>query len=118
MFGFLGCSKEFLLSAIVPLGFDMSAGANFFLSWLAGAVVIAPLSTTTTPPAGTSFPKGQDAPLGCPRVVKGKFGTLESCVVVLHLVKSCELIRAGLDQQTDRVEVRVQDPILIVLDFH
>lgn len=117
MFGFLGCGKEFVVTGIIPLGFNVSTGINFFLSWLGGGMVIAPLSTTTTPPAGTSLPKGQDAPAGCPRVVKDECGTLESCVVVLHLVKSCELVRVSLDRQTDRVEVRVRDPILVVLDF-
>ena len=81
-------------------------------------MVIAPSSTTTTPPAGTTSPEGQDAPSGCPGVVKDGCGTLESCVVVLHLLKSCELIRVSLNRQTDRVEVRVRDPVLVILDFH
>ena len=118
MFGFLGCGKEFVLTGIIPSGFNVGTGVNFFLSWLAGGMVIAPLSTTTTPPAGTSSSKGQDAPAGSPRVVKDGCGTLESCVVVLHLVKSCELIGVSLNRQTDRVGVRVRDPILIVFDFH
>ena len=91
MFGSFGCGKEFVLTDIIPFGFDMSTGVNFFLSWLAGGMVIAPSSTTTTPPAGTSSSKGRDAPAGCPRVVPGGCGTLESCVVVLHLVKKLKI---------------------------
>jgi hypothetical protein len=118
MFVFLGCGKEFVLTGIIPSGFNVNTGVNFFLSWLAGGMVIAPLSTTTTPPTGISSPEGQDALAGSPRVVKDRCGTLESCVVVLHLVKKCEKIRVSLNRQTDRVEDRVQDPILVVLDFH
>ena len=87
MFGFLGCAKEFVLTGIVPPGSDMGTGIDFFLSRLAGALVIATLSTTTTPPAGTSLPKGQDASPSCPRVFIGGCGLFESCVVVLHLVE-------------------------------
>ena len=88
MFGFLGCAKKFVLTEFIPLGFDMSTAINLFLRRLVGALVIAATSTTTTPPAGTTAPKGQDASLGCPRVVTGGCGLFESCVVVLHLVKS------------------------------
>ena len=75
----------------------MSTGVNFFLRWLVGALVIASTSTTTAPPAGATSPKGQDASAGCPRVVKGGCGTLESCVVVIHLVKSCEEMGVSVD---------------------
>ena len=121
MLGLLSCVEVAVLFGVISSSLNMSTGINFFLRRLAGvmALVIATaLSTTTTPPARTTSPKGQDAYAGCPRVVKGRCGTLESCVVILHLVKSREKVRASLDRQTDRVEVRVRDPVLIVLDFH
>ena len=99
MFGFLGCGKEFVLTGIIPLGFNFNVGTgvNFFLSWLAGGLVIAPSSTTTTPPARTTLPKGRDASVGCSGVLKGGYGTLESRIKFLHLFKSCELARVSMD---------------------
>ena len=34
------------------------------------------------------------------------------------MVKGCEKMGASLDRKTDRIEVRVLDPILIVFDLH
>ena len=97
MFGSLGGGKEFVLTAIIVLGFNVGTGINLFLSWLAGATVTPPSSTTTAPPAGTTSPEGRDASAGCPGVVKGRCGTLESCIEFLHLVKSCELAKVSMD---------------------
>ena len=66
MLGFFGCAKEFVLCAIIPLGFDMGTSINFFLCWLAGALVITATSTTTVPPSRTTLPKRRDTSPGCP----------------------------------------------------
>ena len=81
-------------------------------------VIATAKSTTTAPPAGTTSPKGQDASAGCPRVVLGRCGTLENCVVILHLVECCEKMGVCLDRQTNRFEEQVRDPILVVFDLH
>ena len=70
---------------------------QLLLSWLAGGTVTPPLSTTTMPPAGTTPYEGQDASAGCPGVVVGRCGLLESCIELLHLVEGCELIGVDLD---------------------
>ena len=121
MFGFLGCAKEFVLSGIIPLGFNMNTGIDFFLRRFAGVmvtVIATAASTTTASPPGTTSPEGRDASAGCPRVVVGGCGTLENCVMVLHLVESCEEMWVSRDRQANQVVERVRDPILVVLDFH
>ena len=93
MFGFLDCAEGAVILAIISSGFNMGTYIDFALRRLAGVmvtVIATAVSTTTAPPAGTTSPEGQDASAGCSRVVMGGCGTLESCGVVLHLVKSCE----------------------------
>jgi hypothetical protein len=85
---------------VVAVSFYWQTGINHFLRWYVGAGVISALSTTstiTTPSARTTSSKGQDASPGCTRVVKGGCGSLESCVMVLHLVKCGKQMMAGLD---------------------
>jgi hypothetical protein len=121
MSGFLGCAESTVIFAIVSSDFYMDTGINFFLRRLPGVMVMViatAASTTTALPAGTTSPKGQDASAGCPRVVVGGCGTLENCVMVLHLVESCEEMWVSRDRQANRVVERVRDPILGVLDFH
>ena len=100
MSGFLGCAEGAVIFAIVSSGFDMGTGIDFFLllqrlASVMVTVIATAASTTTAPPAGTTTPEGQDASVGCPRVVAGGCGTLEHCVVVLYLVKSLEEIGAS-----------------------
>jgi hypothetical protein len=98
MLDFLGWAEVLVLTGIIPLGFNVGTGINLFLRWFArGTLASSTTSTITTPHARTTSSKGQDVSPGCPRVFKSGCGSLETCIMVSHLVKSREQIRAGLD---------------------
>ena len=85
----------------------MGTGIDFVLRGLAGVMVMViatAASITSAPPARTTLPKEQDASAGCPRVVLGGCGTLEHCIVILHLVKCFE--QMGLDWIGRRTELK------------